>query len=164
MSHPAANGNPTGAEDTPAAILLGEATDIQLLTELGRRLGSYTPADTIPDTHAWARPVIQVVAGELGITQREMFSADQTQRVSTARFLVLALLSKRFPDRSQAEVAGVFGKTHAMVRHARRKIAAMIDQDRQCEAQWQRMLTALDALPYRRTTPRGRCASAEISG
>lgn len=132
-----------------------------LLEEIARRIGD-DAADAVPH---WARPILEAVAACRRCRIQDLMArrGRATARLATTRHLAISILTARCPDRTQAEIAGLFGNSQALVIHARRETAARIIKIPAISADWQSIHARLDAQAHCRTSPQGISDARETS-
>ncbi len=130
---------------------LSAFTNLQLLAELGRRLHT-AEQSTIP---GWARPVLDAVAHEEGLTLVELMdTSSHSASAALSRHLAMAILHETRPERSLAEISELWDMDHGMVIHARKRIRRMNVQSQDMRDHCNRILTRLATGHCRRTSPR----------
>lgn len=131
---------------------LSAITDAQLLAELGRRLHT-AGQSTIP---GWARPALDAVAHEEGLTLIELMdTSSHSASAALSRHLAMAILHETRPERSLAEISELWDMDHGMVIHARKRIRRLNAQNADMREHCHSILTRLATGDCRSTSPQG---------
>lgn len=104
--------------------------------------------------------LLQLVADEFGVDVSDILSRGRPEPLATAR-LVAMVLCRQVWRLSTRQVGYLWGRNHADVIHAEKRVADLRDTDPVLRSQWDRLETACHAA-RRRRSERLRCDLANL--